>query len=84
MEHYYKTKGKSPDELIVLKIEGLKNINSEKEWQAEDLLDNYLYSSDTKLTIHQKSLALSAVKSFLRDALIGTHEYAIEVGRILA
>ena len=44
LEHYCKTVGKSPDELIALKIEELKNINSMKEWQAEDLLDNYLYS----------------------------------------
>ena len=66
LEHYCKTVAKNPDELINLKIEGLKNINSEKEWQAEDLLDNYLYSPDTNLTIHLKSLALSAVKSFYK------------------
>jgi len=66
LEHYCKTVAKNPDDLINLKIEGLKNINSEKEWQAEGLLDNYLYSSDTNLTIHLKSLALSAVKSFYK------------------
>ncbi|MGA2682586.1 MAG: hypothetical protein ABSF44_12395 [Candidatus Bathyarchaeia archaeon] len=44
LEHYCKTVGKNPDELIELKIEGLKNINSVKEWQAENLLDSYLYS----------------------------------------
>jgi len=63
LENYCKTVGKTSDELVALKVEGLKNINSEKEWQAEDLLDNYFYSSYTKLTIHLRALALSAVKS---------------------
>lgn len=30
---------KNPDELIKLKVEGLQNINTEKEFQAENLLE---------------------------------------------
>jgi len=32
---------KTPDELIALKISGLQNVGTEKEWQAEDLTFRY-------------------------------------------
>ena len=32
---------KTPDELIALKVNGLQNVGTDKEWQAENLLENY-------------------------------------------
>ena len=37
--------GKSPTELLALKVEGLRNVATEKEFQAEDLLDSYSYNT---------------------------------------
>jgi len=53
---------KNPDELIALKIEGLRNITTDKEFQAEDLLDNYLYNGG--LTESMAVGVKTAVKSF--------------------
>ena len=36
--------GKIPDELIQLKIDGLKNVASAKDFQVESLLNNFLYN----------------------------------------
>jgi hypothetical protein len=46
--------GKTPKELLDLKVEGLQNVATHKEFQAEDLLDN-------TSTIHRmkKSLYIS-------------------------
>jgi len=49
--------------MIVLKIEGIKNINSMKKWQVKGFLGNYCYSPDADLAIHFKSLALCAISS---------------------
>lgn len=55
----------TPDELVALKLEGLQNLNTEKEFQAEDLLDNYLYTnSEIKDKPNVQSAILRAVKSF--------------------
>ncbi len=63
--HLYCTAvNKNPDELIALKIEGLKNVASAIEFQAEDLLDNFLYDETTDLTINIKLAVLNATKSF--------------------
>jgi len=53
---------KNPDELIALKIDGLRNITTEKEFQAEDLLDGFLYSG--KITDSIAVGVKTAVKSF--------------------
>lgn len=55
---------KNPDELIALKIEGLRNIATAIEFQAEDLLDNFLYDESTNLTINIRLSVLNSTKSF--------------------
>jgi len=62
--HYCKAINKNPDELIALKIEGLKNVATAIEFQAEDMLDNFLYEENSPLTINIKLSVLNAVKSF--------------------
>lgn len=62
LRHYCEAVGKNPDELIELKVEGLKNINTPKEFQAERLLQNFLYSTD--LTDSPKIAIRTAVFSF--------------------
>ena len=64
LAQYCKAINKNPDELIALKIEGLRNVATPKEFQAEDVLDNYLYNTD--LTDHVKVAIMSAVKSFYK------------------
>jgi hypothetical protein len=53
---------KNPDELIALKVEGLRNVATEKEFKAEQLLNNYLYDN-SGLTINIKLSVFNAVKS---------------------
>lgn len=53
---------KNPDELIQLKIEGLQNINTTKEYQAEDLLENFI--SNSKYTATMREGIRTAVLSF--------------------
>ena len=38
--------GMNPDQLIEYKVEGLRNILTPKEWQAEDLVNRYLYEGN--------------------------------------
>ncbi len=45
MKQYCDAAGKTPDELIELKIEGLRNVATPKEFQAEDLLDSLACAS---------------------------------------
>jgi hypothetical protein len=61
-KQYCDAVNKNPDELIALKIEGLRNITTDKEFQAEDLLDNYLYNGG--LTESMAVGVKTAVKSF--------------------
>lgn len=45
-KQYCDAVGKNPDELIAFKIEGLKNVGSKTEFQAEDLFDSTLSNFD--------------------------------------
>ena len=62
LKRYCDAVKKNPDELIALKLEGQQNTNTEKEGQAEDLLENYLNNSG--LTPNVQLGILTAVKSF--------------------
>ncbi|MGA3288978.1 MAG: hypothetical protein ABSD42_01900 [Candidatus Bathyarchaeia archaeon] len=62
LKHYCDYVKKSPDELIALKLEGLQNPATEKEFQAEELLENYLDNGG--LTPNVQLGVLTAVKSF--------------------
>ncbi len=65
MKQYCDAVGKNPTELLALKVEGLRNVATEKEFQAEDLLDSYLYNTPN-VTDHIKVSILCAVKSFYK------------------
>ena len=54
---------KNPDELIAFKLEGLQNLNTEKEFQAEELLDSFLYN-DLKDKTSVQIAVCTSVKSF--------------------
>lgn len=56
--------GKNPDELISLKEEGLKNIATEKEFQAERLLEDFFSNCNLKDSV--KMMLKSSVISFYR------------------
>ena len=45
MKRYNDVVGKTPLELLALKVERLRNVASEKEFQAEDFLDSYFYNN---------------------------------------
>ena len=64
-KQYCNAVGKSPPELLAVKIEGLRNVATEKEFQAEDLLNDYLYNTPD-VTDHLKISILCAVKSFYK------------------
>ncbi len=64
IKRYCEAVGKNPDELIAFKIEGLKNVASEKEFQAERLLENYFANCD--LTDSAKEMLKNAVISFYK------------------
>ena len=67
LKRYCDAVAKTPTELLALKIEGLRNVATEKEFQAEDLLDSYLYNTpDSEVTVHIKIATLCAVKSFYK------------------
>ncbi len=55
---------KTPDELISHKIEGLQNVGTAKEWQAEDLLEGFFSQCDMKPTA--KLMLKNAVFSFYK------------------
>jgi len=46
LRQYCEGVGKNPDELIQLKIDGLRNVATAKEFQAESLLNDYLYHNN--------------------------------------
>ena len=64
IKRYCEAVGKNPDELIAFKIEGLKKVASEKEFQAERLLENYFANCD--LTDSPKEMLKNAVISFYK------------------
>lgn len=55
---------KTPDQLIALKVEGLQNVGTEKEWQAENLLENYFAETHMKPTA--RLMLRNAVFSFYK------------------
>ena len=55
---------KNPEELIALKVEGLKAVATEKEFQAEDLLETFFINS--KLKPNAKLSMKNAVFSFYK------------------
>ena len=59
---YCKAVKKNPDELIKLKEEGLKHIGEKIEYQAENLLENYLATCE--MTMNMKVNTKTAVMSF--------------------
>ncbi|MGA2766959.1 MAG: hypothetical protein ABSF24_01410 [Candidatus Bathyarchaeia archaeon] len=61
-KRYCDAVNKSPDELVELKIEGLKSINTSREFQAENLLETFL--STSHLTPNMKDSVKTAVPSF--------------------
>lgn|GEM_PF-1390846 len=64
LKQYCDAVGKNPDELIELKVDGLRNIATAKEFQAEALLNNYLYHNN--LSSNVQMAVLAAVKSFYK------------------
>ena len=66
LKQYCDAVGKTPDELLELKVEGIRNVGTAKEFQAEKLLDNYLYNN-LDVTIHIRISLLCAVKSFYKE-----------------
>jgi len=62
LKRYSDAVGKNLDELIALKLEGMQNPATEKEFQAEELLENYL--DNCGLTPSAQLGILTAVKSF--------------------
>jgi site-specific recombinase XerD len=62
LKRYCNEVKKNPDELIQLKIDGLKHIGEPSEYQAENLLETYL--ATTKLTMNMKVSSKTAVLSF--------------------
>jgi hypothetical protein len=65
LKRYCDAVGKTPTELLALKVEGLRNVATEKEFQTEDLLDAYPYNTPD-VTDHIKVSVLCAVKSFYK------------------
>jgi len=47
---------KSPDELIALKLEGLKHIGEPSEFLAEDLLEDFLENADLPRSARTNSI----------------------------
>lgn len=68
LKQYCDAVGKNPDELLELKVEGIRNVGTAKEFQAEKLLDSFLYNNPN-VTIHIKISILCAVKSFYKENL---------------
>ena len=56
--------GYTPEELIMMKLEGMRNAGTQKEWQAEDLLESYL--EEVKLKYNGKLIMKHAVISFYK------------------
>jgi integrase len=61
---YCDTIEKTPDQLIAIKIEGLQNVGTEKEFQAENLLENFF--AESKMLPTAKLMLKNAVFSFYK------------------
>jgi len=64
LRRYCRAVDKNPDELIAMKMEGLKNIGTPKEFQAENLLEDFF--ANCKLTESAKIALKTAVLSFYK------------------
>ena len=64
LQRYCEAVNQNPDELINLKIEGLKAVATATEWQAERQLEKYL--RDSKMTDSVKAQAKNAIISFFK------------------
>jgi len=64
LQRYFNAVGKNPDELIALKMEGQRNIGTNIEFQAENLLESFFAS--TKLKESAKMALKTAVLSFYK------------------
>jgi hypothetical protein len=64
LKQYCDAVGKNPDELIEFKIDGLRNVATTKEFQAENLLNEFLFHSDLVATA--QVIILASVKSFYK------------------
>ena len=64
LEKYSHAVKRTPDELVAFKIEGLRAIATEREFQAERLLENYL--STCGLSVSSKEMMKNAVISFYK------------------
>jgi site-specific recombinase XerD len=62
LKDYCDSVGKNPDELIRLKLDGLKHVGEPSEYQAENLLETYLATA--KLTVDMKVSFKTAIMSF--------------------
>lgn len=63
-KRYCDSVNKNPDELIAFKVEGLQNVNTDKEWQAERLLEDYFENCDLKNSV--KEMLKCSVISFYK------------------
>jgi hypothetical protein len=61
---YCDTVQKTPEELISLKVEGLQNVGTTKEFQAENLLESFF--SESKMKPTAKLMLKNAVFSFYK------------------
>lgn len=68
LKQYMDAFGKNPDELIELKVDGLRNVATAKEFQAESLLNNYLYTVTYQAMFRFLCLPLSKVSTRLTGA----------------
>ena len=64
LKRYCDAVSKNPDELIEFKIDGLRNVTTPKEFQAEALINDFLFHGD--LTATTQVLILASVKSFYK------------------
>lgn len=60
--NYCQAVNMTPTQLIVLKLEGIKNTGTAKEWQSEQLMVNYLYNNLTSDNV--RCSVKSAVRGF--------------------
>lgn len=64
LKRYCEACGLDPDQLIELKMEGMRAVGTEKEFQAEELFD--LTISEMELTESARSNVSTAVTSFYK------------------
>ena len=58
------TVNKNPTQLIELKLEGLKNTGTAKEWQCEQLMVDYLHNDPAMKSDNVRMAVKSAIRGF--------------------